>query len=374
MSSRSLGAASANVVVAYAGQGRTRLETRETPTPAKGEVLLALRACGLCGTDLFKLANDSVEAGTVLGHELVGEVLAVGEGAGDWTPGERVVVPHHVACGTCRLCRAGSDTLCAVFRENLLSPGGFAERVLVRSRAVEQALYRVPETVTDEAAVFLEPAACVLRGLQRSGILQVDPSAPRVAVVVGGGSMGLLHLLVLRARCPGVRVLVVDPQPGRRALALELGADCAVTPAAVGSRDEADAALRELSPDGLGADAVFDTVGGAAILCDAIRRTRPGGTVVLFAHARSGESADFDLNSLFKEERRVVATYSGGLTEQRETWDLIREGRLDASPLVTARLTLGRFDEAVERVRALDDLKVLLVPEASAPKEDPPCS
>ncbi len=317
--------------------------------PGPGEVELRLRACGLCGTDLFKLANDGVSDGAVLGHELVGIVERCGDGVEEFGPGDRVVVPHHVSCGDCHLCRAGSETKCEVFLENLLEPGGFAEFLLVRPRAVELAMWRVPETISDAAAVFLEPAACVLRGVERSGLL-----GDGAAVVVGGGSMGLLHLLVLRAVHPASRVIVVDPIAERREIAASLGAADTADPSTV------EDVVSRAAPDGV--DAVFDTVGGAGILDSALGLTRPGGTVVLFAHAGDGETATFDLNRFFKAERRVVATYSGALAEQGRIGELIADGRLDASPLVTHTLPFEAFSEAVDSVRSCRALKVLLVP------------
>jgi L-iditol 2-dehydrogenase len=197
----------------------------------------------------------------------------------------------------------------------------------------------------------MEPAACVLRGIERSGLTDEG-----VAVVTGGGSMGLLHLLVLRAMWPGVAVVVVDLDAGRLSLAARLGAARVAR-----AGPEADAAVRELS-NGLGADALFDTVGGAGVLDSAIALTRPGGTVVLFAHAPEGERSALDLNALFKSERRIVATYSGGLAEQERVFELICSGRLDASPLVTHRMPLDDFSEGVDLVVARKALKVLFTP------------
>ncbi len=341
-------------VAAYAGGGRPRVETRPVPEPGAGELLLRVRCCGLCGTDLFKIVNGTIAPGTVLGHELVGEVEAAGAGVDGFAAGDRVVVPHHVACGRCALCRRGADTQCATFKENLLEPGGFAELVLARPRAVARAARRVPDGVADEAAVFMEPAACVLRGIERSGL---DGNAG-CAVVLGAGSMGLLHLLVLRAVLPRVEVVVIDPLAERRRSAPALGARAA------GDPGRAAALAAEIS-GGVGADAVFDTVGGAGPLAAALDLLRPGGTVVLFAHARPGEAAGFDLNPFFKTEKRVVTTYSGGLGEQETVAGLLFSGRLDPSPLVTHHLALECFDEAVALARSRAALKILLHPEAA---------
>ncbi len=307
------------------------------PEPGPGEVVLRLRYAGLCGTDLFKLQYGTVPEDSVLGHEVVGTVERVGEGVVGFLPGDRVAVAHHVSCGVCDLCRRGSEPLCPDFRENLLVPGGFSEWVLVRERAVRNAMFGLPPHVSDETAVFLEPAACVLRGIRK-----VPP--PSSVAILGGGSMGLLHLLVLQAVHPTARVAVLDLVEDRVRFARELGA------------------LPE-DTGGEGADVVFDTAGGARALDAALRLVRPGGTVVLFAHAAAGEHAGLDLNPFFKAEKRLIATYSSSLAEQREIHRLMASRRLDPSPLVTHRLPLSRFDEAVALARDRQALKVLLSPE-----------
>jgi L-iditol 2-dehydrogenase len=153
--------------------------------------------------------------------------------------------------------------------------------------------------------------------------------------------MGLLHLLVLQAVHPTARVAVLDPVEDRARRARELGA------------------AEEVEDP----DVVFDTAGGGAALETALRLVRPGGTVVLFAHAAAGEQAGLDLNAFFKTERKLIATYSSSLAEQREIHRLMTSRRLDPSPLVTHRLPLSRFDEAVALARDRQALKVLLVPD-----------
>ncbi|HVG09703.1 MAG TPA: alcohol dehydrogenase catalytic domain-containing protein [Thermoanaerobaculia bacterium] len=339
--------------VVCAERGAVFVENRPQPKPGPGELVLRLRYAGLCGTDLFKLRQATAAPGSVLGHEVVGTVEALGQDTVGFEPGDRVVVPHHVACGTCDLCRRGSETLCPMFRENLLVPGGFSEHILVRERAVRLATFGLPPHVPDEAAVFLEPAACVLRGIRQSRLVEMSAS---VAAIVGGGSMGLLHLLVLKAVHPTLRVAVSDPLDERLERALELGAEAAVPP---GYAREAVDALSE----GFGADVVFDTAGGPEALAAALGLVRPGGTVVLFAHAGEGERAGFDLNPFFKSEGKLIATYSSSLAEQREVHRLMVTGRLDPSPLVTHRFPFSRFEEAVNLANELRALKILLTPE-----------
>jgi L-iditol 2-dehydrogenase len=340
-------------VVACTAEGGLRVERRPDPTPGPGEVRLALRCCGLCGTDLFKLTQRTAAAGAVLGHELVGTVESVGPGVDGLAVGERVVAAHHYACGGCALCRRGADTQCAAFRDNLLEPGGYAELVVVRARAVDQA-WRVPDQVSDADALFLEPAACVLRGVDRAGPLAPDGCA----VLLGGGSMGLLHLLLLRALLPDLAAVVCDPLPERRELALGLGAAAAAPPEPAALAQ----AVRQVA-GGLGADAVFDTVGGSGPLALALEVARPGGSVVLFAHAAASEPAGFALNPFFKTEQRLVATYSGGVTEQRRVAALLSSGALAPARLVSHRLPFSRCGEALLLARERRALKVLLEPE-----------
>ena len=340
-------------VVACISGDRTQLETRAVPQPAAGEMLLKLRAVGLCGTDLFKLTTNAVSAGLVLGHELVGVVHAIGSAVENFALGDRVAVAHHVPCGECLKCRRGNETLCETFRENLLIPGAFAEFVLVRERAVRFAAQKVPSWMGDDTAVWMEPAACVLRGIWRAE-LHTDKMHGGLAVVLGAGSMGLLHLLVLKAECPSINVLMVDPMASRLNLADSLGADICATP------DDAQAETLKLSGQ-FGADAIFDTVGGANTLSAALALSREGGAVVLFAHAAQHETANFDINALFKNERRILGSYSGGPEQQKRIFELMCEGKLDPAPLVSHHLPLSQFDDGVQLARSRAAMKVVFV-------------
>jgi L-iditol 2-dehydrogenase len=345
-------------VVACRGRRDLAVEARPTPVLAAGDVLLRLRVCGLCGTDLHKIAHGSAASGSVLGHELVGSVVDVAGDARDSlgasiAVGERLVAAHHVPCGACRLCRNGSETMCAAFRENLLDPGGFSEYVRVRARAVSHASYRLPDAVRDESAVFVEPAACVLRAIDRSDIRE-DESV----IIAGAGSMGLLHLLVLRAFFDRLRIVVVDPVESRLEIARRLGADRALVPSAL--IEEAAAASPEVR-----AGIVFDTAGGSRIIAQSLAVTRPGATIVLFAHAPEDDGGRIGLDELFRSERRIVPSYSGGPREQRRIFDAIVSKRLDPSVLVTSRVPLSRFDDALRRAADPEELKILIVPDSN---------
>ena len=337
------------------GGGMTALQSCPVPDPGEGELLLRLRLAGLCGTDLVKLSSKSAVPGTVLGHEVVGSVEAVGPGVEGFALGQRVVAAPHVACGVCALCRAGNETMCEAFKENLMYPGGFSDLVLISRRAVEEAAFVVPDAVSDEQAVFLEPAACVLRGIDRSGLERRGTVA-----VLGCGAMGLLHLLVLRAAVPSAKVVMVDPDVERLEMAKRLGADGVGVPG-----PGVEIVVQELA-GGLGADVVFDTVGGASALEEGLGLSRAGGTVVLFSHSPEHAAAGFDLNSLFTHERRIIGTNHGARKEQVRVFELICDGALDPAPLVTHRYGLEDFGMGAAFAKRQKALKVVYTPSQGA--------
>src|SRR5438132_8347650 len=216
-------------------QGAGRLAPTDLPRPAAGvgELLLQLRGCGLCGSDIAKLADPAARVPAVLGHEVVGDVVEAGEGVAGFAVGDRVVAAHHVPCGECHYCRRGSESMCRAFKESHLDPGGFAEFVRVPTTNVAHATFRLPEHVSDEAASFVEPLGCCVRATRRTGARAGD-----TAVVVGLGSIGCLFVQLL-ART-GATVVGMDASPGRVEIARGLG-----LPAM--SMSEANTAIARLS-------------------------------------------------------------------------------------------------------------------------------
>jgi L-iditol 2-dehydrogenase len=283
----------------------------------------------------------------VLGHEVVGDVVEVGEGIAGFAAGDRLVAAHHVPCGECHFCRRGSESMCAAFRTSNLDPGGFAELVRVPAPNVRHATFKVPAHITDEAASFVEPLACCLRAVRRARVAPGD-----TAVIIGLGSIGCLFVQLLRRA--GARVVGVDLLPERTALAKRLGAEAAAMP------DAAAAAVRELS-DGRGADQVVITGGGAAVLPWAIGSVRDGGAIHYFAGG-GGDALPVPLETLYKRELTVTTTYSSSPADLADAFAIVVEEEISLSPLVTHRLPLDRLDEAVALMRRQAALKVFVTP------------
>lgn len=330
----------------YRGGGRLVAEDWPCPAPRPGELLLRLRGCGLCGSDIAKLLDAQTKVPTVLGHELVGDVVETGAGVTEFVVGERVVAAHHVPCGACHYCRRGSPSMCPAFKASNLDPGGFAEYVRVPAPNVRFATFKLPPHVSDEAASFVEPLGCCLRAVRRTGAQAGD-----TAVVIGLGSIGCLFLQLFRRA--GVTVVGVDLEPDRIELARRFEFEAM-------RLDEAGAIVPKRS-DGRGADLVLITGGGTKVLEWAVNQLRDGGSVHYFAGGM-GDALPVALERLYHRELTLTATYSSSPANLAEAFRLITRGDVNVDRLYTHRVSLDRLDEGVELMRCQRALKVYVTP------------
>jgi len=330
--------------------GGGRIAPGDWPRPAvgAGELLLRVRGCGLCGSDIAKIVAPETRGPAVFGHEVVGDVIEAGDGVAGFAVGDRVVAAHHVPCGQCHYCRRGSESMCRAFKASNLDPGGFAEYVRVPPANVRHATFRIPEHLTDEEASFVEPLACCLRAVDRA---RVEPGD--TAVVVGLGSIGCLFTQLL-ARA-GAAVVGVDPLAARARAAHE----------AFGAREAGDAesaakAARALS-DGRGADHVIVTGGGADVLGWAAGLTRDGGSIHYFAGG-PGDALPLPLATLYHHELTITTTYSSSPATLARAFWLLAAGKVEVAGLISHRLPLDRLAEGVELMRRREALKVYVTP------------
>jgi 2-desacetyl-2-hydroxyethyl bacteriochlorophyllide A dehydrogenase len=321
-----------------------RVESAREPEPRAGEVVVRVGMAGLCGTDYSIWTGDRpVRYPLVPGHEFVGEVSAVGAGVRRVRAGDRVAIEPNYSCGVCPLCREGNRNLCLTRTAvGIDVDGGFAERV----RVPERCAWPAPQGVADDDLLITEPLAVVVRAVARGAVERGQSAA-----VVGGGTLGLLALQVLRGR--GARVLVVSRTARRFALARELGAEATH---AVGDGALEDAARTFSGREGL--DVVVETAGTVDAVAHALAMVRPGGRVVLTGLPHEPTPVAF-----FSVVRREV-TIAGSMIYQDEfpeAMRLVAAGTVRTRPLVTHRFGLDAIGEAFAAHRQPDSIKVAVL-------------
>jgi L-iditol 2-dehydrogenase len=335
--------------VAYGGE-TIRIEEFPPPMPAPGELVVQVRACGLCGSDLAKMFQGKLLAPTVLGHEITGEVLRVGDGVAPFHAGDRVVVAHHVPCYGCHYCRHANYSMCRGFKQSNLRPGGFAEEVLVPAEHVKLTTLRLPAQVSWEQGSFTEPLACCLRALRR---WQLQPGD--VVMIVGLGAMGLLMAQLVQAH-HGV-VVGIDLDEGRLAFAARIG-----VPAVCSAAQPEVAAVAQQLTEGRGCDVVVLTAGRGDTLTTALEWVRDGGTITLFGNLAPQMPAQLDPNILYYREITLHGSYSPSPLELVHALQLIASRAVDVDRLTTHRLPLEDLPQAVELARTRRAVKAIINP------------
>ncbi|MGH2399519.1 MAG: alcohol dehydrogenase catalytic domain-containing protein [bacterium] len=327
-----------------------RLESIPVPRLGPGDVLVRIAACGLCASEVMDWYMAR-KAPIPLGHEPVGEVLQTGPAVDAFAPGDRVFVHHHAPCMRCRACRRGAYVHCTTWRRTTLIPGGLAEFAVAPAEIVAADMLAIPPEMSDEAAIFIEPLATVVKSLRRGGLREGD----RV-LVIGLGVMGLLH--VMMARRLGAQMIVgADRVPSRLERAREAGADAVV--------DVATERLPETmraAGDGDGADIVIVCPGSLDALQTGVEAAGAAGTVVVFTPTAPELRWSLSVHDLFFREVRIVPSYSCGPDDTRAALRYILEG-LSVESLITHRLPLEEAGEGYRLVRAAGDaLKVVVRP------------
>jgi L-iditol 2-dehydrogenase len=337
------------------GPADLRIVQVATPEPGPGEMVLQIRAALTCGTDRKMYLRGHPALGPYpsrFGHEFAGVVAKVGAGVAGFSPGERVFCADSAPCGACFQCHGGRPNLC----ENLLYLlGGFAEMLLVPARLVAGNLHALPAGVGAEVAPLAEPLACALHAVEQSGIVPGDHVA-----IVGGGALGLM--LCALARRAGGRPVVLDPHQERLGLAERFGAEATIH----ADRGAADVArLKRATPQGRGADQVFEAVGRTDAWELAIEMARPGGVVNLFGGCPRDSRVPLPTYRVHYEELRLQGAYHHTPRCIAQALGLLAEGPEPWEQLCGPRIGLADLEAALTGVLDTALLgKYLVVPEA----------
>lgn len=326
------------------------------PKPADDEVVVQVRACGICGSDIhgWDGSTGRRQPPLIMGHEASGEIVATGPRVTAWRAGDRVTFDSTIYCGRCHFCRSGQVNLCDNRRVVGVSPteykqhGAFAERLAVPDRI----LYRLPDTLPYDQAAMVEPVSIAVHAVQRT---KIAPGS--TAVVIGSGMIGLLVIQALRW-AGAEKIVAVDLADNRLALARRLGATHTINS---GNTDAAAEVARLTG--GLGADTAFEVVGFTPTLNLALSVLKRGGTCVLVGNL-SPKTQDFPLQAVVTKELTVLGSCSSA-GEYPLCLDLIARGAIDVKPMIEAVVPLADGAAWFEKLSAKDGgkyMKVILQP------------
>src|SRR5260370_32177780 len=328
--SRSQPIPSTMLAAVYRGVNDVRLESVPVPASAGGELLLRVHTCGAWGSDLKKIASGSHSAPRIFGHETSGVVAAVGAGVKNFTPGDRVVVFHHIPCRQCYYCQHKTFAQCPTYKKVGCtagfepSGGGFAEYVRVMDWIVEQGTVKIPLAVSFEQACFVEPVNTCMKGIEA---LRLQPG--ETVLAIGQGPIGII--LSVLARRAGAVVITSDLYPERLRIAKSLGFEHTID----ASQNEAAQSVRQQT-EGRGADAVMLAVGSNALIRSAMDAARPCGPGLPFARTQPGRGGAGP-SPICRDEKTLVGSYNSSVGLQEAPDRFVLHPQMDSAQLLTQR-------------------------------------
>jgi L-iditol 2-dehydrogenase len=335
-------------VAVYYSNDDIRIEDRPIPRISKGEVLVKMKASGICGTDVMQWYRTK-KGPRVLGHEMAGEISVVGEGVTNFKRGDRVFVSHHVPCYSCHYCSRGKYTACESLHSGNYEPGGFAESIRVPEENVRHGTFVLPKGVTFEEATMIEPLGCVVAGQD-----QLDVKPGQSVLVIGSGVSGILHVQLLRMK--GAKVIVADINEYKLRKALEFGADVAL--------DANTFSVENLksSNDGRLAEAVIVCASSQRAVGNASSSVDRKGEILLFAVPES----EIKIPSLrfWRDEITLLSSYGAAPQDLQKALELIKSGKVNVREMITHKVAFSDIRKGFQLAsEAKTSLKVVVIPD-----------
>ncbi|MFA5190932.1 MAG: alcohol dehydrogenase catalytic domain-containing protein [Verrucomicrobiia bacterium] len=330
-----------------------RLEEVELPALAPGEVMVRVKAALTCGTDrkMYLRGHPKFQPPFIFGHEFTGEVVEVGAGVTQFRPGMRVAAANSAPCNQCYWCKVGNQSMC----ENMFLrlSGAFAEYAIIPAPIVAQNTVEIPAHVTYRQAALLEPLACVVHGVERSGIRLGD-----TVVVLGAGPIGLFFNRLVHLK--GARVIAADMKAERLAVAKQLGAHETLDLSKV---SDPVAAIRERTEGGRGVDVAIEAVGLPEVWQTAIATVRKGGIANLFGGCASNTKITVDTGLIHYNEVTIKGVFHFTPEYVRRAMNLIAQGSVNTDIFITHEFPLSRISEAIELLVNQVGIKISIKPD-----------
>jgi L-iditol 2-dehydrogenase len=334
------------------GKNKVAVDDISVPNLGDRDVLVKMRACGLCGSDLEKVYGDYGMSSSRLGHEPTGDIINVGKSVKGFSIGDRVFVHHHVSCHACHYCWHGDFTMCNMYQKSNIEPCGLSEQILVpEANVIRGGLVKLPENVTFDEASLIEPLACCIRGLAKCRLQKGDDIA-----ILGAGPAGLMLTILAKLTGAG-KIVAFDLNQFRLDFAKEhFGIDTYN----VAREKDIIKKMQEIT-DYRGADTTIVATGNSKAILQSFDLTRKGGNVLLFGVPTEGSRVLCNISKVYSSELSIIPSYASSEIEINQAIRLISSKRIEIGSLITHRFDIANAGEGIECAhRAEDAIKVII--------------
>jgi L-iditol 2-dehydrogenase len=338
-------------VAMYYNNNDIRIEQIPIPKINDNELLVKVKACGICGSDVMEWYRLKT-APRVLGHEMTGDIVKVGKNLKKFKVGDRIFVSHHIPCNTCKYCKNDQHTLCDTLHSTNFDPGGFSEFLRVPEININSGVFILPYEISYEEGAFIEPLACVVRGLRIAGIKKGQN-----VLVIGSGVAGLLNIKLAKAH-GAKKIFATDVNDFRLKKAIGVGAEKAFH-----AKENIPEKIKKHNSGEL-AELVVLCAGVPSAVRQALETVAPGGTILFFAPTEPGVEIPFPLFDLWNKQVKMVSTYAGAPRDISEAIELIKTKKVKVTDLITHKFSLDEAERGFKlTAKAKESMKIIIKPQ-----------
>ena len=335
---------------AFVKDSKVAVEDIEAPKLGKGEIMVQMHACGICGSDVEKVFGKYSQPSMKLGHEPSGIISEVGENVSGFKKGDRVFVHHHVPCYSCHYCLHGNETMCEKYYETNLSPCGLSEQFVVPAWNVEHGgVLKISDSISFEEAAMIEPLACCVRAWKKFPFHKGDSVA-----IFGVGATGMMHVMLAKANGFG-KIFCFDVNDFRLDFAKKFG----ITRAFQSNEDAKKKILDET--EGRGVDVAIIATGNLQALFDSVDYVRRGGWIVLFGVPSKGATLTLDMSVIYSKEITLVTSYAASDIDTKESLKLIESAKIPVGKLITHRYSIFDSQKAFDHAHSGENAMKIII-------------
>ena len=338
-------------VAMYYNNNDVRIEEMPIPKINDNEILVKVQVCGICGSDVMEWYRLK-KAPRVLGHEMTGDIVKVGKNIKKFKVGDRVFVSHHIPCNNCIYCKNDQHTICDTLHSTNFYPGGFAQYLRVPEINIDCGVFCLPKEISYEEGAFIEPLACVVRGLRIA-----EFKSGQNVLVLGSGVAGLLNIKLAKAM-GAKRIFATDVNAFRLSKAKDIGANLSIN-----ANENVPEQIKKHNNGNL-ADLVILCAGAPSAVKQSLESVNAGGTILFFAPTEPGVEIPFPLFDLWNKQVKMVSTYAGAPRDIKEAIDLIKNKKVKVIDLITHRYPLNESEKGFKlTAQAADSIKIIIEPQ-----------